>query len=97
VNEQVQLDPLAFQTFAGGSSPPASPEPYVDATRAAEFLAIATKTVNQWARQGKLPAYPWGDGIRKTWRFRLSELDGWMRARLSSANRPPLALRRSKV
>jgi predicted site-specific integrase-resolvase len=74
-----------------------SPEPYVDASRAAEFLAIAAKTLNQYARAGKVPAYPWGDGPRKTWRFRLSELDSWMRSRLSSADRPPLALKRSKA
>ena len=23
----------------------------------------------------QIPAYPWGDGIRKTWRFKISRLD----------------------
>jgi len=50
-------------------------EPYVDVKRAASYLSVAVKTLNEWARLEKIPAYPWGDGSRKTWRFKLSELD----------------------
>jgi|SRR5215831_5569398 len=50
------------------------PEPFVDAERAGEFLELKPRRVLQLARQGKLPAYPIGDGARKVWRFRLSEL-----------------------
>jgi excisionase family DNA binding protein len=53
----------------------ATPEPYVDVRRAASYLAVAVKTLNEWARLQKIPAYQWGDGVRKTWRFKLSELD----------------------
>jgi len=69
------------------------PEPYVDVTRAATYLAVAVKTLNEWARQRKIPAYQWGDGIRKTWRFKLSELDEWMQQRINSVRRPPLSER----
>jgi hypothetical protein len=50
------------------------PEPFVDAEEAGNFLQLQPRRVLQLARQGKLPAYPLGDGIRKVWRFRLSEL-----------------------
>lgn len=68
-----------------------SPEPYVDVKRAAAYLSVAITTLNEWARLGKVPAYPWGDGSRKTWRFKLTELDVWMQARIHSGRRPPLS------
>lgn len=52
----------------------AIPEPFVNAERAGEFLQLQPRRVLQLARQGKLPAYPIGDGPRKAWRFRLSDL-----------------------
>ena len=54
------------------------PEPFVDAEQAGRFLQLQPRRVLQLARQGKLPAYPIGDGARKVWRFRLSELTGAM-------------------
>jgi excisionase family DNA binding protein len=71
-----------------------APEPYVDVKRAASYLSVAVKTLNEWARLEKIPAYPWGDGSRKTWRFKLSELDEWMmQGRINSVRRPPLSER----
>jgi hypothetical protein len=49
-------------------------EPFVDAEQAGIFLQLQPRRVLQLARQRKLPAYPIGDGMRKVWRFRLSEL-----------------------
>ncbi len=49
-------------------------EPFVDATRAAEFLALRPRRILEMARAGRIPAHPIGDGARKVWRFRLSEL-----------------------
>jgi excisionase family DNA binding protein len=69
---------------------PSLPESYVDVKRAAKYLSVAVKTLNEWARLKKIPAYPWGDGVRKTWRFKLSELDVWMQRRLHCVRRPPL-------
>lgn len=51
-----------------------SPEPFVNADEAGDFLQLQRRRVLQLARQGKLPAYPIGEGLRRIWRFRLSEL-----------------------
>lgn len=60
-------------------------EPFVDAQRAASFLAMPRKTLLALARQGRLPAHGLpGRGKRKTWKFRLSELDYWMRTEVIS-------------
>lgn len=56
----------------------ASLESFVSAERAAEFLAMARKTVLAMARKGYLPGHPVGQGVRKTWKFRISELNSWM-------------------
>jgi excisionase family DNA binding protein len=50
------------------------PEPFVDATRAAEFLGLKPRRVLEMARAGQIPAYPLGRGERRTWRFRLTEV-----------------------
>ena len=53
-------------------------EPYVSVEKAAEYLDIAPKTLLEKARKGEVPAYPWGNGIRKISRFKISQLDsGW--------------------
>jgi hypothetical protein len=62
-------------------------EPYVDPQRAALFLAMPRKTLLDLARRGKIPGHPVGDGVRKTWKFRISELDRWMQSEVHSAQR----------
>jgi hypothetical protein len=67
---------------------PPSVEPYVDSKRAAEFLAVDSKTAQRLSRQGKIPAHPVLSGsrnLRRTWRCKLSELDEWARGRRNSA------------
>jgi excisionase family DNA binding protein len=49
-------------------------EPFVDASKAAEYLSLNRRRILDLARSGKLPAHPIGDGARRIWRFRLSEL-----------------------
>ena len=49
-------------------------EPFVDARKAAEFLMITRRRVLEMARTGEIPAHAIGEGTRKMWRFRLSEL-----------------------
>ena len=61
-------------------------EPFVDAERAAEFLAMSRKTLLALARKGHLPGHPVGQGIRKVWKFRLSELDSWMKTGVRSGS-----------
>ncbi len=53
---------------------PEIPEPFVDADEAAQFLSLPRRRVLDLARAKKLPAHPIGDGSRRVWRFRLSEL-----------------------
>ena len=53
---------------------PDVPERFVDAPTAAKFLSISQRSILILARQGELPAHPLGQGTRRNWRFRLSEL-----------------------
>lgn len=49
-------------------------EAFVDAIEAGTFLRLRPRRVLELARRGSLPGHPIGDGKRKVWRFRLSEL-----------------------
>ena len=61
-------------------------EPFVDASKAAEFLVITRRRVLEMARAGVIPAHAIGEGQRKMWRFRLSELAEAVVAKKSDAN-----------
>lgn len=63
-------------------------EHYVTAAEAANFLSINRLTLMRMARAGAVPAHPLGNGLRRVWRFLLSELDWWMRNRVNSPCRP---------
>ncbi len=70
-------------------------EPYVDSGKASAFLGVSSRTLNEMARTGAVPAYVWGTGSqRRTWRFKLTELDAYMKTRVGSQSRPPLPNRR---
>jgi len=49
-------------------------ERFVDADEAAKFLSLNRRRILELARAGKLPGHPIGEGVRRLWRFRLSEL-----------------------
>ena len=52
-----------------------TPEPFVSAEKAADFLDISRRYLLSLARKGIAGAYPLdGQAKRKVWRFRLSEL-----------------------
>ena len=53
---------------------PKAPESFVDADEAAQFLSLTRRRILELARAGKLPGHPVGDGARRVWRFRLSEI-----------------------
>ena len=59
---------------------------YLNAQQAAEFLGISPKKLMQLARAHRVPAYGLGDGLRKMWRFRRSELDSWMQSEVHSGS-----------
>ena len=67
-----------------------SPEPYVGPDEAAAFLCIPRLTAIRMARAGKLPAHPMGDGRRRMWRFKLSELDRHMQQSGITSAIPPV-------
>ena len=70
------------------SPPRVEPEHYVSSEEAASFLKLNLCTVQRLAREGTIPAHPFGEGARKTWRFLFSELDAWMKAKVNSSRRP---------
>jgi hypothetical protein len=49
-------------------------EGFVDADEAGKFLSLNRRRILELARARKLPGHPIGDGVRRVWRFRLSEL-----------------------
>jgi excisionase family DNA binding protein len=56
-------------------------EPLLGSHEAAKLLGnLHPKTVEKWARQGKIPAYR----VSRKWCFRASELDGWLRSQVKS-------------
>jgi excisionase family DNA binding protein len=69
-------------------------EPFVTPEEAAKFLGISPVTIKKMARLGHLPAHPIGDGTRRRWRFRLSELASHMNSRVNSEMSSVRALRR---
>lgn len=69
-------------------------EYFVDAHEIAHMLGIDHRTVQQMARDGAIPAYPLGEGVRKTWRFLPSEIHEWMQRRVNSEGHPCRSNRR---
>ena len=59
-------------------------EPFVNAMEAGKFVQLHPATLQRLAREGALPAHPVGNGQRRHWRFRLSELQAWLSARTSN-------------
>lgn len=56
-------------------------ETFVDAETAAKHLGITRDFLLKLARENKLPAYPIPNGngkLRRTWRFKISQLDAFM-------------------
>ena len=63
---------------------PQTLEGFVDADEAGKFLSLNRRRILELARAGKLPGHPIGDGARRIWRFRLSEIAN----AVSSNNKP---------
>ena len=55
---------------------------------AADYLGMHQKTIERMARDGEIPAHPASGVRRKTWKLYPSELDAWLRARVSSRRHP---------
>ena len=63
-------------------------ESFIDAQKAAEFVQLNRKTLVRLAREGSIPAHPLTGKKRRKWRFLISELDAWARAKLNSTSDP---------
>ena len=61
-------------------------EPFIEAASAAEFLNYSSRTIKQMAREGRIPAHPFGSGARKRWYFLISELAEHLRGQVNSAH-----------
>ena len=71
----------------------ATPQYFVDAAAAGEFLGLKPRRVLELARAGALPGYPLGVGTRRVWRFRLSELSAAMQHLAGHSSAYPAARR----
>lgn len=60
-------------------------EPFVDGDTVCRFLAVSSTTLHRLTSRGQIPAYRTGKGKGSPYRFRLSEVDRWMRGRRSRA------------
>jgi excisionase family DNA binding protein len=72
--------PQASDSEVVGFEPAAPLEPVVDSEEAARFLNINPKTLQKMARSGEVPGYR----IGKLWKFRISDLDAWLRSKVIS-------------
>ena len=62
-----------------------APEPLLDCVGAAAVLGgLHPKTVERWAREGRIPAYHYF----RHWKFRASELELWMLSHVNSVCHP---------
>jgi excisionase family DNA binding protein len=52
-----------------------SMEPFVTTAAVAKFLGLSRRTVAKMAREGRIPAHPVSGTARRTWRFKLSEVE----------------------
>ena len=65
-------------------------EPFVDADTAAAFVGLTRRTLLRKVRAGKLPGHPLDpQAKKKDWRFKLSELDQFLRSTVHSSLQPP--------
>ena len=72
--------PPAPDSGGVGFGATATLEPVVDSEEAARFLNINPKTLQKMARNGAVPGYR----IGKLWKFRISDLDAWLRSKVIS-------------
>lgn len=67
-----------FDSVVRATDPPASQlefEPFIDTATVAAHIGMSPRTIAKWARDGRIPAHPVSGTARRTWRFKLSEVD----------------------
>lgn len=53
-------------------------EPLIDSDHAADLIGCHPKTLQRYARQGRIPGY----FVMGQWQFKASELDAWLRSQV---------------
>ncbi len=53
----------------------------------AEYLRVSERTVDDWAQKGQLP----GAKLGATWRFKRSDVEGWVNRRIGTASSPSVS------
>jgi hypothetical protein len=77
--------------------PPEALEGFVDADEAGKFLSLTRRRVLELARTHRLPGHPIGDGARRIWRFRLSELAAAVSRNVFTSSSDPVMRKPSVV
>jgi excisionase family DNA binding protein len=77
---RVDQNPVAKRCEASNANPFDHFDPLCDSDQAAAFLGVHPKTLQKMARDGRVPAHR----IGTLWRFRISELDEWLRTSVHS-------------
>jgi excisionase family DNA binding protein len=75
-----------------GEKEEAHMESFVAAKEVAQFLGMSPRTIAKMAREGRIPAHPVSGSARRTWRFKLSEVESSL-ALASQLHRPILSER----
>jgi len=63
-------------------------ESFVTAAEVATFLGLSPRTIAKMAREGRVPAHPVSGSTRRTWRFKLSEVEICLAAPLPRSTMP---------
>jgi len=63
-------------------------ESFVTATEVARYLSLSPRTVAKMARDGRIPGHPVSGTARRTWRFKLSEVETCLAAQLPQSTIP---------
>jgi hypothetical protein len=82
--------PVTVNTARESRQVTVTPEPFVSADEAAQFLCVKRRYLLELARRGIAGAYPLGTGSkRKIWVFRVSELADSVVRNETSIPKPP--------
>src|SRR2546422_7411022 len=76
----------ARRSILQGHAVPETVEAFVEANAAAAFMHYSARSIKQMAREGRIPAHPFGTGSRKKWYFLISELAEHLRSQVNSAH-----------
>jgi excisionase family DNA binding protein len=65
-------------------------ESWVTLAEVAQHLQVASETIHRWIRRKGLPATRAG----RNWRFKISEVDAWMRSGAAAPNEDDINVQR---